>query len=341
MKKIIGFTILAIIVGSCGNKVNKNTVNQKVINEKVEFLEKKEGLVVENLETKISDKVESVNALSELEIADPKVEKKIDSSEIVVELKNNTEDVMITDVEVVKGVKLFTEEDAVVPRVDRVKPMVITFNHLKFNELLQKHVSGNGVVNYDSFKKEEYKLNEYLKMLTSAQPKESWSRNKKLAYYINLYNASTVSLILKNYPVKSIKDIENAWDISFIKIGKKTISLNYLENKIIRPVFKEPKIHFAVNCGAASCPKLSNNAFSEKNVDTLLQENTERFLKSSGIGIKQNGGEVELSKIFEWYADDFGGKDNLLEWITTNSSLDLSKDSIKSFITYDWELNDK
>ena len=341
MKKIIGFTILAIIVGSCGNKVNKNTVNQKVINEKVEFIEKKEGLDVEDLETKISDKVESVNALSELEIADPKVEKKIDSSEIVVDLKNHTEDVINTDVEVVKGLELFVEEDAVVPRVDRVKPMVITFNHLKFNELLQKHVSGNGVVNYDSFKKEEYKLNEYLKMLTSAEPKESWSRNKKLAYYINLYNASTVSLILKNYPVKSIKDIENAWDISFIKIGKKTISLNYLENKIIRPVFKEPKIHFAVNCGAASCPKLSNNAFSEKNVDTLLQENTERFLKSSGIGIKQNGGEVELSKIFEWYADDFGGKDNLLEWITTNSSLDLSKDSVKSFITYDWELNDK
>lgn len=341
MKKIIGFTILAIIVGSCGNKVNKNTVNQKVINEKVEFIEKKEGLDVEDLETKISDKVESVNALSELKITDPKVEKKNNSSKIVVDLKNHTEDVINTDVEVVKGLELFVEGDAVVPRIDRVKPMVITFNHLKFNELLQKHVSGNGVVNYDSFKKEEYKLNEYLKMLTSAEPKESWSRNKKLAYYINLYNASTVSLILKNYPVKSIKDIENAWDISFIKIGKKTISLNYLENKIIRPVFKEPKIHFAVNCGAASCPKLSNNAFSEKNVDTLLQENTERFLKSSGIGIKQNGGEVELSKIFEWYADDFGGKDNLLEWITTNSSLDLSKDSVKSFITYDWELNDK
>ena len=334
-------TILAIVVGSCLDKVNKNKVNQQVINEKVEFVEKKEALVVENLETKISDKVERTNALSDLEIDDPKVKKQINTSEIVVEQINYQEDSIINDIEVIEGLELFSEEDVVVSSVDRVKPMVITFNHLKFNELLQKHVSGNGVVNYDSFKKEEYKLNEYLKMLTSAEPKENWSRNKKLAYYINLYNASTVSLILKNYPVESIKDIENAWDISFIKIGKKTISLNYLENKIIRPVFKEPKIHFAVNCGAASCPKLSNNAFSEKNVDTLLQENTERFLKSSGLGIRQNGGEVELSKIFEWYADDFGGKDNLLKWITTNSSLDLSKDSVKSFINYDWKLNDK
>ena len=341
MNRIIGFTILAFIVGSCVNEVNKNKENHKGNNEKVKFLENKENLLVEHLETKTSDNVESINALSELKIADQKVEKQINSSEVVDEQINPDKGVIDADLEFVKGGGLLVSDDVVVSSLESVKPMVITFNHLKFNELLQKHVSGNGVVNYDSFKKEEYKLGEYLKMLTSTEPKENWSRNKKLAYYINIYNASTVSLILKNYPVKSIKDIKNALDIPFIKIGKKTISLNYLENKIIRPVFKEPKIHFAVNCGAASCPKLSNYAFSEKNIDTLLQENLERFLKSSGIGIKQNGDKVELSKIFEWYADDFGGKDNLLKWITTNSSLNLSKYSFKSFITYDWSLNDK
>ena len=341
MNRIIGFTILAFIVGSCVDEVNKNKVNHKGNNEKVKFLENKEDLLVEHLETKTSDNVEIVNALSDLKIADQKVEKQINSSEVVDEQINLDKDVIDADLEFVKGGGLLVSDDVVVSSLESVKPMVITFNHLKFNELLQKHVSGNGVVNYDSFKKEEYKLGEYLKMLTSTEPKENWSRNKKLAYYINIYNASTVSLILKNYPVKSIKDIKNALDIPFIKIGKKTISLNYLENKIIRPVFKDPKIHFAVNCGAASCPKLSNNAFSEKNIDTLLQENLERFLKSSGIGIKQNGDKVELSKIFEWYADDFGGKDNLLKWITINSSLNLSKYSFKSFITYDWSLNNK
>ena len=341
MNRIIGFTILAFIVGSCVDEVNKNKVNHKGNNEKVKFLENKEDLLVEHLETKTSDNVESVNALSDLKIADQKVEKQINSSEVVDEQINLDKDVIDADLKFVKGDGLLVSDDFVVSSLESVKPMVITFNHLKFNELLQKHVSGNGVVNYDSFKKEEYKLGEYLKMLTSTEPKENWSRNKKLAYYINIYNASTVSLILKNYPVKSIKDINNALDIPFIKIGKRTISLNYLENKIILPGFKEPKIHFAVNCGAASCPKLSNNAFSEKNIDTLLQENLERFLKSSGIGIKQNGDKVELSKIFEWYADDFGGKDNLLKWITTNSSLNLSKYSFKSFITYDWSLNNK
>ena len=219
--------------------------------------------------------------------------------------------------------------------------MVISFNHLKFDELLKKHVSENGVVNYDSFKKEEYKLNQYLKMLASVEPKENWTRNKKLAYCINLYNASTVSLILDNYPLKSIKDITQALEKSFIKIGSKNFSLNELENNIIRSTFKEPKIHFAINCGTVSSPKLSNSAFSEKNIDRLLKENTERFLKNTLIGVSKIGDKVELSRIFDWYLDDFGGKENLLNWITSNSDLDLSDASFKSFKTYDWELNNK
>jgi|TARA_B110000261_G_C13081515_1_gene356130 hypothetical protein len=221
------------------------------------------------------------------------------------------------------------------------KHMVINFNHLKFNEILQKNVSSTGVVNYDSLKKEEYKLNEYLKMLAVSDPKTGWSRNKKLAYYINLYNASTISLILQNYPLKSIKDIDKPWDISFIKVGAKTLSLNDIEHKIIRPTFKEPRVHFSVNCAATSCPKLSNKAFSEKNINALLQENTERFMADSFSGLRSDGKEIELSQIFEWYIVDFGGKDSLLQWITNNSIQDLSQSKLKGFISYSWELNNK
>ena len=335
MRIIIGFLMLIIVFYSCESGASKIKKDKKITIEKKDTIKDVPKKVVslepfEMDDTEIRYKVEIDTSLSDVEVDNSLEKIRINTSIKNTEVELTTE----TDIKIVK-------EEIYSDKTREIKPMVILFNHLKFDELLKKHVSESGVVNYESFKKEEYKLNQYLKMLASVEPKENWTRNKKLAYYINLYNASTVSLILDNYPLKSIKDITQALEKSFIKIGSKNFSLNELEDNIIRSTFKEPKIHFAINCATVSCPKLSNSAFSEKNIDRLLKENTERFLKNTLIGVSKIGNKVELSRIFDWYVDDFGGEENLLNWITSNSDLDLSDASFKSFKTYDWELNNK
>ena len=123
-----------------------------------------------------------------------------------------------------------------------------TVDHGLYGELLEKYVKG-GVVDYAAMKKEEGKLDEYLDLLDQTNP-DGLPRNEQLALYINAYNAYTLKLILKNYPVDSIKDIggwlKGPWKISFCKIGGKIFTLDELEHEIIRPRYKDPRVHFAV-----------------------------------------------------------------------------------------------
>ena len=127
----------------------------------------------------------------------------------------------------------------------------------------------------------------------------SWSRNEKMAYWINLYNASTVQLILNNYPTSSIQNINGGkpWDKRWIKSGSKTYTLNEIENSILRPQFKDARIHFAVNCAAKSCPRLMNKAFTASNLNSLLDENARWFINNSTFN-DISAKKVEISKIF-------------------------------------------
>ena len=104
-------------------------------------------------------------------------------------------------------------------------------DHTAWDTMLQKYVSSNGVVNYEQWKNEEAALQSYIDKLSANIPQQSWGENETLAYWMNLYNASTVSLVLKNYPLKSIRDIGDPWDIVFIKAGDMEYSLNDIEHK--------------------------------------------------------------------------------------------------------------
>ena len=134
-------------------------------------------------------------------------------------------------------------------------------DHVAWDTMLQKYVSSDGVVNYEQWKNDETALTDYIDKLSANIPQQSWCENETLAYWMNLYNASTVSLILENYPLESIRDIGDPWDIIFIKVGEKEYSLNDIEHKIIRKEFNEPRIHFALVCAAKSCPPLLNEAY--------------------------------------------------------------------------------
>lgn len=227
--------------------------------------------------------------------------------------------------------------EAVKNKVEEVtKTVAVPFSHSKFNTLLKKNVSYTGKVNYNGFKGNA-SFEEYLKEVSANKPQANWSRNRKLAYWINAYNAFTIKLIIDNYPLKSIMDLHGGkpWDHKFIKIGSNTYSLNHIEHKIIRPVFKEPRIHFACVCAAKSCPKLANIAYTSSNLNSLLNTQTKYFINNKSkneIADKT----LKVSQLFNWYASDFG---DVNAYIAKYSNSAFKPDKDIEFMTYDWSLN--
>ncbi len=221
------------------------------------------------------------------------------------------------------------------PKVTPKKEVVDV--HDVFDKMLRKHVSSSGKVNYNNFKAEETKLDAYLAALDKAPPADGWSRNKKMAYWINAYNAATIKLILKNYPLKSITNLHGGkpWDQKWIPLGGKTYSLNNIENDILRPVYKDARIHFAVNCAAKSCPPLLNRAWTEKNLNSYFEKQTKSFINNASQN-KISADAVVISKIFEWYAVDFG---NIIDFLNKYSTVKINPDAKVSYKEYDWDLN--
>lgn len=216
-------------------------------------------------------------------------------------------------------------------------------NHSSFTELLQQHVNDDGFVDYQNLKKEEEKLNAYLNLLAENTPKSSWTRSEKIAYLINTYNAYTLKLILKNYPVDSIKDIggifSNPFSADFIPFEGETISLDDVEKGMLLKM-NEPRVHFAINCASESCPKLQNKAFEANNLDKQLHEATKEFVLSNENKIAEN--QLQLSKIFKWYRSDFeDAAGSLIEFINSYTSVHISDNASISFKDYSWKLNGK
>ena len=209
-------------------------------------------------------------------------------------------------------------------------------DHTPWNRLLQDHVANNGDVDYDAFKTNEAQLDEYLAALKNAPPGNDWPRDERLAYWINAYNAFTVKRILNDYPLTSITDLDGGdpWKIEWIEIGGQTYSLNNIEHDIIRPQFNEPRIHFAVNCAAASCPPLPNKAFTADNLESMLESNTRAFIRNPTYNL--TSGDVKVSKIFDWYGEDFG---NLKNYLNDYLATPIPEDQEIGFKEYDWALN--
>lgn len=212
-------------------------------------------------------------------------------------------------------------------------------DHSEWDKLLQKYVSDNGDVNYKDFKTEAELLNTYIDYLSTKIPSEDWSKQEKLAYFINVYNANTIKLILDHYPIKSIKDLKNPWSKKSIRIGEEIVSLSEIENKILRKM-DEPRIHFAINCASKSCPKLLNIAYTSENIDKLLDKATREFISNPE---KNNIKEqiVQLSKIFQWYKSDFTTNGNLVDYIKQFSDVNIQQDTKISYLEYDWDLNEQ
>ncbi len=205
-----------------------------------------------------------------------------------------------------------------------------------FDKLLKTYVDPNGRVNYKMLTKEKTAINQVLDQLQKINT-QKLNEKARLAFYINLYNLTTLKVIADNYPIKSIKDIKGGkiWDIGLMVLNGKSYSLNELENQLIRGQYKEPRIHFLINCGAKSCPPLHTEAFTEKNIDELMDKRTRQFINdalSNTITPKQ----IKISKIFDWYQTDFG---NLVSFINRYSKTKVLNNAKISFMDYDWDLN--
>ena len=221
-------------------------------------------------------------------------------------------------------------------------------DHKLWDELLKKYINNEGFVDYKGMISEKPKLEAYLDILSNNAPNDSWSKNEKLAYWINVYNAFTVKLIVDNYPLESIKDlnpsislptVNTIWAKDWFKIGGEDFSLDRVEHKILRKDFEEPRIHFAVNCASYSCPVLRPEAFTAAKVDQQLEEQAISFINDP----KRNQitkDRVDISKIFSWFGGDFNNGQTLIQFLNKYSKVKINENAKAKFMDYGWSLND-
>lgn len=211
-----------------------------------------------------------------------------------------------------------------------------------WNKLLMHYVNMDGSVDYFSFAKEEKELDKFLIYLNNTTPKKSWSDNKTKSFWINAYNAYTIKLILKYYPIKTILDIQEngktAWEIPFAKVGGTMYTLNQIEHDILRKNYKDPRIHSAVNCASMSCPALINRAYTENNIENLLDKGIKEFVNDP-IRNMITRDELYLSQIFNWFKEDFTQKTDLITFINKYSKVQINSNAVIKFKEYDWNLN--
>jgi Protein of unknown function, DUF547 len=212
--------------------------------------------------------------------------------------------------------------------------------------LLHRYVD-HGRVDYAGFKKEEARLDAYLDQMARVVP-GNLERSQQMAFYINLYNAATIKLILTGYPgVKSIKDLgslfESPWKKKIVRLDGRTVTLDHIENDILRARFKDPRIHFAINCASKSCPPLAPEPYSGATLDAQLNKAAAAFINNPRSNYLQ-GGILYVSHIFKWFAEDF--HDDVIGFFKKyaagrlKEALDQARQPLEvKYLEYDWSLN--
>jgi hypothetical protein len=221
-------------------------------------------------------------------------------------------------------------------------------DHSLYAELLETYVEAS-VVDYQGFKNEEAKLDQYLKVLESVNTKDL-SRNQQFAFYVNAYNAWTIKLILSGYPgIKSIKDLgsflKSPWKKKICRIDGDVITLDDIEHNILRPRFQDPRVHFAINCASKGCPPLRSQPYLGSVLDQQLDEMVTAFINDPKR-TRLEGRTLYVSKIFDWFSEDFN--DDVVGFVMKyaqgdlKKSLETQKGNTKvEYLDYDWSLNGK
>jgi hypothetical protein len=195
-------------------------------------------------------------------------------------------------------------------------------DHAVWDGLLKAHVvkgaDGLNRVAYAKLKPDHAKLKAYVASL-EATDVGKLDRPEQFAFWANLYNAKTIDVVLDKYPVKSIKDVSlggglkslvggGPWQAKIIKVAGQSMSLDDIENVVLRPTFKDPRVHYSVNCASVGCPNLATEALTGAKLEAQLEAGARAFINSPR-GIVIEGGKAKASSIYDWFRADFGGSD--------------------------------
>jgi len=228
-------------------------------------------------------------------------------------------------------------------------------DHSAWDGLLKKYVTkdttGLNRFAYGKVSVEDNKaLNAYIKTMSEIEISDR-ARPVQFAYWVNMYNALTIKVIMDNYPVKSIRDIDTSgifangpWGSELITIEDEVLTLDDIEHGILRPIWKDPRIHYAVNCASIGCPNLSKEAFTAKNTEKLLEEGAKAYINHPR-GFEISDGELIVSSIYKWFAYDFGNSEkgviaHLTKYATPENVAKLESVKEISDTDYDWSLNE-
>jgi len=228
-------------------------------------------------------------------------------------------------------------------------------DHNTWRQFLSDYVEtdGEGVnrVRYAAVSPEDkQRLDDYLDALAAQNPAQL-NRNEAFAYWVNLYNALTVRLILDHYPVKSIREIKphpfaiGPWKMELVTVAGVSLTLDDIEHGLLRAYWRDPRIHYAVNCASISCPNLLKRPFTGADLDSMLDRAARDYVNHPR-GVKVNpDGKLTLSSIYKWYAEDFGGDEqavigHLLTYAEPALAAEIRAAKTIDGYEYDWVLNE-
>ncbi|MGD9762328.1 MAG: DUF547 domain-containing protein [Candidatus Binatia bacterium] len=249
----------------------------------------------------------------------------------------------------------------------RLGPQPDTFSHAAFDRVLQRFVDDRGRVDYGSLQAHRADLDWYYDLVAAYSPDSSPAlfptRAHALAYWLNAYNAAVMRTVLEYYPIAGVGDVDpwlpgkaGFFFLQRLTFGGATTSLYYLENNVVRERFRDPRVHFALNCASGGCPRLPRRAFTGEQLDQQLDAEARRFVaEPRNVRIDHGERAVYLSSIFNWYQRDFldwpplEGRSGatLLDYVALYSTpeqvaeLRRASEYDVRFAPYDWNLNDQ
>ena len=228
----------------------------------------------------------------------------------------------------------------------------LSIDHSDWQHVLDQyvHASEDGInrVDYQSLQESPERLQSYLEAMSQVAIHQ-YSRAEQFAFWVNLYNAITLNLVAEHYPVSSIRRIYGGlfrtgpWDEELFTVNGISLTLNDIEHRILRPIWQDYRIHFVVNCASIGCPNLGKQALTAENQQAVLNAAAIEFL-SHPRGVRIEGNRVILSKIFKWYATDFGHNSETLlrkvaEYVPSEEVSSKLSGVSKLRYEYDWSLN--
>jgi len=225
---------------------------------------------------------------------------------------------------------------------EKIEATRAQLDHSNFGDLLKKYVNDEGLVDYEGLATEQAALKSYLVYLSVNPPRKDWEIGEQFAYYINLYNASTLDLIIDNDMPASIQDIKGpfgeVWIKNFIVVDGDEFSLADIEKGILQKM-GDARIHFAINCASISCPKLLNEVYTGKNVDDLMEKAANEFINSEKNDLSDSS-NPKLSSIFDFYPKDFKAESGtVIKYINQYATNKINEGATIQYKNYDWSLN--